>query len=97
MERLRQVIERSSLHSNQSRIGFEEEVIVEGRSKRDSRMLTGRTRHNRLDHFPAHRSIRPGTYAQIRVTEGRTFNLIGDLLEITAPAKHKTRIPVVSS
>lgn len=97
MERLRQVIERSSLHSNQSRIGYDEEVIVEGRSKRDSRMLTGRTRHNRLVHFPADKIIRPGTYAQIRVTEARTFNLIGDLLEITAPAKHKTRIPVASS
>ena len=57
MERLRQVIERSSLHSNQTRVGCDEEVIVEGRSKRDSGMLTGRTRHNRLVHFPPRTSF----------------------------------------
>ena len=97
MERLRQVIERSSLHSNQTRVGCDEEVIVEGRSKRDSGMLTGRTRHNRLVHFPAQDIIRPGSYARVLVTGARTFNLIGELLEVTAPAKHKTRIPVASS
>ncbi len=97
MERLRQVIERTSLKGNESRIGHDEEVIVEGQSKRDSEMLTGRTRHNRLVHFPAQRKIRPGSYAQVRVTEARTFNLVGELLEVTAPAKHRTRIPVVSS
>lgn len=97
MERLRQVIERSSLQSNQTRVGHNEEVIVEGRSKRDSSMLTGRTRHNRLLHFPSQDTIRPGSYAQVLVTGARTFNLIGELLEITAPAKHKTRIPVASS
>ena len=97
MERLRQVIERSRLHSNQTRVGHNEEGIVEGRSKRDSSMLTGRTRHNRLLHFPSQDTIRPGSYAQVLVTGARTFNLIGELLEITAPAKHKTRIPVASS
>ena len=97
MERLRRVIERTSLKGNESRIGHEEEVIVEGQSKRDSEMLTGRTRHNRLVHFPAQEKIRPGSYAQVRVTEARTFNLVGELLEVTAAAKHRTRIPVVSS
>ena len=97
MERLRRVIERTSLKGNESRIGHEEEVIVEGQSKRDSEMLTGRTRHNRLVHFPAQEKIRLGSYAQVRVTEARTFNLVGELLEVTAAAKHRTRIPVVSS
>ena len=97
MERLRRVIERTSLKGNESRIGHDEEVIVEGQSKRDSEMLTGRTRHNRLVHFPAQERIRPGSYAQVRVTEARTFNLVGELLEVTAAAKHRTRIPVVSS
>jgi len=97
MERLRKVIERTSLKGNEARIGQEEEVIVEGPSKRDSAMLTGRTRHNRLVHFPAQRPIRPGSYAQVQVTEARTFNLVGELVEVTATAKHRTRIPVVSS
>ena len=97
MERLRKVIERSSRLGNESRIGHHEEVIVEGRSKRDPNMLTGRTRHNRLIHFPANQPIRAGSYAQVNVTEARTFNLIGELVEVTAPPKHRTRIPVVAS
>ena len=97
MERLRKVIQRTSLKGNESRVGREEEVIVEGHSKRDKKMLTGRTRHNRLVHFPADRVIRPGSYAQVRVVEARTFNLVGELVEVTAGAKHRTRIPVVSS
>ena len=97
MERLRKVIERSSRLGNESRIGHSEEVIVEGRSKRDSNMLTGRTRHNRLVHFPANRPIRAGSYAQVNVTAARTFNLMGELVEVTASPKHRTRIPVVAS
>ncbi len=97
MERLRKVIERSSRLGNESRIGHHEEVIVEGRSKRDPNMLTGRTRHNRLVHFPANQPIRAGSYAQVKVTAARTFNLMGELVEVTAAPKHRTRIPVVAS
>ena len=97
MQRLRNVIERSSLRNNESRVGHEEEVVVEGRSKRDNEMLTGRTRHNRLVHFASKSIIRAGSYARVRITGARTFNLKGELLEVTATPKHKTRIPVESS
>jgi len=97
MDRLRKVIERSRRLGNHSRIGRHEEVVVEGHSKRDPDMLTGRTRHNRLIHFPVKRPIRPGSYALVQVTAARTFNLAGELLEVTAAPKHRTRIPVVAS
>ena len=97
MDRLRKVIERSSRLGNESRVGRREEIIVEGSSKRDPNMLTGRTRHNRLVHFPANQPIRSGSYAQVKVTAARTFNLLGELVEITSAPKHRTRIPVVAS
>ena len=97
MDRLRKVIERSSRLGNESRVGRREEIIVEGSSKRDPNMLTGRTRHNRLVHFPADQPIRSGSYAQVEVTAARTFNLLGELVEITSAPKHRTRIPVVAS
>ena len=97
MDRLRKVIERSSRLGNESRVGRREEIIVEGSSKRDPNMLTGRTRHNRLVHFPANQPIRSGSYAQVEVTAARTFNLLGELVEITSAPKHRTRIPVVAS
>ena len=96
MERLRTVIERSARLGNESRIGRIEDVLVEGPSKRDPAVLTGRTRQNRLVHFSASEPLRTGTYARVRVQEAATFHLNGELVEVTAPARHRTRIPVAA-
>ena len=96
MERLRTVIERSARLGNESRIGRVEEVLVEGPSKRDPRTLTGRTRQNRLVHFASPERLRTGAYARVLVREAATFHLSGELVEVTAPARHRTRIPVAA-
>ena len=96
MERLRAVIERSARLGNESRVGRIEEVLVEGPSKRDPAALTGRTRQNRLVHFASPETLRTGTYARVRVTDAATFHLSGELVEVTAPARHRTRIPVAA-
>ena len=96
MERLRAVIEHSARLGNEARVGRVEEVLVEGPSKRDPSTLTGRTRQNRLVHFAAPGPMRTGTYAGVQVTEAATFHLTGELLEVTAPARHRTRIPVAA-
>ena len=93
-ERLRLVIERSSMRANQARIGRVEEVIVEGPSKKDPSVLTGRTRRNTLVHFASTTPLKAGTYAEVRVTDGRVNHLLGELLDVTIPARHRTRIPV---
>ena len=51
-ERLKTVIDRSALARHQARVGRSEEVLVEGVSRRDAAMLTGRTRQGKLVHFP---------------------------------------------
>ncbi|MEZ5165088.1 MAG: TRAM domain-containing protein [Acidimicrobiales bacterium] len=81
-ERLRVVIERSSLAANERRVGRVEEVTIEGPSKKDPQMLTGRTRRNTLVHFPSPSPLRAGTYAEIEVVEGRSTHLRGRLLEV---------------
>jgi tRNA-2-methylthio-N6-dimethylallyladenosine synthase len=96
MTRLRQVIERSSLLGNRARIDRVEEVLVEGPSKRDPDRLTGRTRQNRLVHFPSPQPLRPGSYASVRVTDASVTHLTGDLVEVLAPPAHRTRIPVAA-
>ena len=96
MERLRAVVERSARLGNESRVGRIEEVLVEGPSKRDPGTLTGRTRQNRLVHFSAPEVLRVGTYARVQVRQAATFHLSGDLVEVTAPARHRTRIPVAA-
>ena len=95
-ERLRQVIERSSLLANQDRVGATEEVVVEGPSKKDPTITTGRTRRNTLVHFATASPLRPGTYATVHIVEGRVNHLRGKLVEVTVPARHRTRIPVTA-
>ncbi|MEM7092556.1 MAG: tRNA (N6-isopentenyl adenosine(37)-C2)-methylthiotransferase MiaB [Actinomycetota bacterium] len=96
-ERLRVVIERSARAKHAARIGGVEDVVVEGPSKRDPAITTGRTRQNKLVHFASPEPIRPGSYATVAVTEASMQYLIGDLVEVTASPRRRTRIPVVSA
>jgi len=93
MERLRAVVERSSLRRNHARIGRVEEVLIEGPSKKNPDVLTGRTRQNKLVHFSAS-PIRRGSYALVEVTDAGLSSLRGRLIEVIEPARHRTRIPV---
>jgi len=95
-ERLREVVERSSRRGNQARVGGCEEVVVEGPSKRDPGLLTGRTRQNRLVHFPAAQALKPGTFAAVEVVAAGAHHLRGELAEVTAPPRWRTRIPVAA-
>ncbi len=97
MERLRIVVERSSLARNLDRVGRTEEVLVEGPSKKDPTRLTGRTPQNKLVHFRALAPLRTGSFARCRVTEARTQYLIGEPVEAAEPADRRLRIPVVSA
>ncbi|HET6665282.1 MAG TPA: tRNA (N6-isopentenyl adenosine(37)-C2)-methylthiotransferase MiaB [Acidimicrobiales bacterium] len=95
-ERLRVVVERSALARHRARIGRVEEVLVEGPSKRDAGTTTGRTRQNKLVHFPAPTPIRPGSYAEVRVTAAAPHHLRGELVALTEGPRHRTRIPVAA-
>ena len=86
-ERLRRVIERSSRLANEARIGIVEEVVVEGPSKKDPAVTTGRSRRNTLVHFPSPPggAPRPGTYARVEVTAAAANFLQGALVDLEAP------------
>jgi len=92
-ERLRLVIERSALLRNRARIGRIEEAIVEKPSKRIDGELTGRTRQNKLVHFPAE-PIRAGTYVRVEVTDAGLTSLRGTLIDVVRSPTHRTRVPV---
>ena len=103
-QRLRRVIERSSRLANEARIGRVEEVVVEGPSKKDPSVTTGRSRRNTLVHFssPPGGAPQPGTYARVEVTAAAANFLQGSLIDLEArPAATTTdatsgrrRIPV---
>lgn len=93
-ERLRVVVERSALARHEARVGQVEEALVEGPSRKDATVTTGRTRQNKLVHFRSPQPLRPGTYTEVTVTGAAPHHLRGDLLQVTSPATHKTRIPL---
>ena len=95
-ERLRVVVERSALAKHLARVGRIEEVVVEGPSKRDASVLTGRTTQNKLVHFASERPLRPGTLATTEVTSAGPHFLRGELIEVLATPRHRTRIPVTA-
>ncbi len=95
-DRLRVVIERSSLAANERRIGRTEEVLVEGPSKKNPEVLAGRTRQHRLVHFSAPHPLRPGAYAAVEVTAAAPHHLTARFVAQTAEARHRIRIPVAA-
>jgi tRNA-2-methylthio-N6-dimethylallyladenosine synthase len=95
--RLKVVVDRSSLARHQARIGRTEQVVVEGPSKRDPDVTTGRTRQNKLVHFaPSPTGERAGAYATVRITGAGAHHLAGELLSVDAQPTHKLRIPVAA-
>ena len=94
-ERLKVVVERSALARHRARIGRLEEVLVEGPSKKDPAVASGRTRQNKLVHFPVD-GLMPaaGSFADVRITGSAAHFLRAELVEVTARPRHKTRIPV---
>ncbi|MGA2838221.1 MAG: tRNA (N6-isopentenyl adenosine(37)-C2)-methylthiotransferase MiaB [Acidimicrobiales bacterium] len=98
MERLRAVVERSALVKHSGRVGRTEEVVVEGPSKRDPAITTGRTGQNKLVHFVAldGREVPSGSFATVRITDAARHHLTGDLVEVTARPSHRVRIPVTA-
>jgi len=95
-ERLRHVVERSALLRHQARVGRSEEVLVEGPSKTNPAMLSGRTRQNKLVHFAGPPAAAPGSFAMVRITRAAPHFLAGELEQVTAKPRHRVRIPVVA-
>ena len=99
-DRLKVVIERSTLARNLHRIGLIEEAIVEGPSKKDPHVLSGRTRQGKLVHFspPQGGDIAPGTFVNVRVERAGPHHLAGSLESVEkSPARRVgERIPVVA-
>ena len=84
-ERLRVVVERSALARHQARVGRVEEVLVEGPSKRDPAVLSGRTARtswSTCPRPPAACARAPAPTSEI--TGAAPHFLRGELVEVTA-------------
>ena len=97
-ERLRVVVERAALAKHEARVGRIEEVLVEGPSKRDPSVTSGRTRQNKLVHFTPPTPLRTGSYATVEITHGAPHHLVGELRRARRrthpPPAHPRRRPL---
>jgi tRNA-2-methylthio-N6-dimethylallyladenosine synthase len=100
MRRLTNLVESHALAHHEARAGRVEEVLVDGPSKKDPGVLSGRTRQNKLVHFaPGDRDDQPvpGAYVEVRITGAAPHWLRGEQIATTAPARPvRTRIPVMA-
>ncbi len=78
LQRLNDVQNRISKEINESLADQIVELLVEGESKGNPEILTGRTRTNKLVHFKNSENL-TGKLVQVKITETRTWNLIGEL------------------
>ena len=77
-DRLVELQDRISFEKNRAAVGRVEEVLVEGPSKKDPARLTGRTRTNKLVHFPSD-GAEEGSFRTVRITGARPHFLEGEL------------------
>src|SRR6266542_5792852 len=83
MRQLLEVVERHALRRHQARVGHVEEVLVDGPSKKDPSVLSGRTRQNKLTHFAgSHGASEPGALVDVRITDAAPHWLRGDVVRV---------------
>ncbi|NLZ94119.1 MAG: tRNA (N6-isopentenyl adenosine(37)-C2)-methylthiotransferase MiaB [Firmicutes bacterium] len=75
-QRLLDLQNKHSLHHNEKLVGQKVEVLVEGPSKTDPSVFTGRTRSNKTVNFTGE-NITRGKLLTVEITEARTWSLLG--------------------
>ncbi len=84
-DRLLKVVERHAYEENQKDLHSCVPVLVEGTSKKNKDILTGKSPKNQTVHFPipAHRSVDQllGTIVPVSIEEARTWYLSGRVVE----------------
>lgn len=83
-ERLVKLVQDNAYKKNQSTVGTIQRVLIEGLSKRDAQMLSGRSRQYKVVHapLPAGKSVEDfeGKEVEIRIDEAQTWFLKGEIV-----------------
>ena len=95
--RLKDVLDRSALRHHEAREGRLEEVLVEGPSRTNDAVFSGRTRQGKLVHFDPSPTLKAGSLVDVRITHGAPYHLRGTLESVRRGPRHKTRLTVLAS
>ncbi|MBR5235941.1 MAG: tRNA (N6-isopentenyl adenosine(37)-C2)-methylthiotransferase MiaB [Clostridia bacterium] len=78
-DRLLEVQNRISREINDACLGQTFELLIEGESKTDSNMLTGRTPGGKIINFPKAEGLSTGDYVNVTVDKTNTWSLTGKI------------------
>ncbi len=96
-DRLLELQARISLERNHAALGREEEILVEGPSKKDPERLTGRTRTNKLVHYPSD-DAPEGSFRTVLITGAHPHHLDGELMGARAEQPRRSMsLPLVGA
>lgn len=83
-DRLVELVQRQALESSREYVGTTQTVLVEGASKRDDSILTGRTPTNKVVHTAVPNGHTAdefaGRFVDVAITEAQTWFLAGDIV-----------------
>jgi len=82
IERLVELVQREAERRNSERVGRVEEVLVEGPSRTDPKVLRGRTRRNVTVNFAG--TSAPGDLVDVRIEGATSTTLKGTELAVVA-------------
>lgn len=83
-KRLNEIIDLQhsiSYEINQSQIGTEEIILIEGFSKKSDQFLSGRTDTNKIVIIPRSEEIKSGDYVKVKINRATSATLFGDFVE----------------
>ena len=79
-ERLKELFEKQVIENNKKYIGKIEKILIEGPSKSNDKMLTGRTDSNKVVNIKAPKEL-IGQMVDIKITEDHKWYLSGEVIE----------------
>ncbi len=91
LKRLNEIIDlqhQISAEINQSHIGNEETILIEGFSKKSDKFLSGRTDTNKIVIIPASDEINIGDYVRVKISRATSATLFGEAINETKLMEH---------
>ena len=79
-DRLKDLIDSQTEKRSKSFLGKDVEVLFETVSKKDSSMISGYDRHNKLVHVKGTEEL-IGQIKKVHITESRTYSLLGEIID----------------
>lgn len=85
LQRLNKAVQEYSYEAHERMKGQVVEVLVEGESKNNEAVLSGRTRGNKLVHFEGSKDL-IGTFVQVEITDAKSWYIKGELVSLPQAA-----------